>query len=81
MKKSDLGIAKKYLYIQSKIYNALLRNLIEPQIEKIHRNYQNGFRRNRSTTPHILTTRRILEGVRTKKPRGNNSICRLLQSL
>ena len=28
--------------------------------------YQNGFRRNRSTTSQILTIRRILEGVRAK---------------
>ena len=35
--------------------------------KKILRNNQNGFRRNRSTTIHILTIRRILEGVRAKK--------------
>ena len=48
--------------------NALLRNHIEPKIEKIIRKNQNGFRRNRSTTSQILTIRRILEGDRVKNP-------------
>ena len=52
--------------IAAKIYNALLRNRIVPQIDKILRKNQNGFRRNRSTTSQILTIRRILEGVRAK---------------
>ena len=52
-KKSDLGLAK--------IYNALLRNRIEPKIGKILRKNQNGFRRNRSTTSQILTIHRILK--------------------
>ena len=47
------------------VYNALLRNGIEPKIEKILKT-QNGFWRNRSTTSQILTIRRILEGVRAK---------------
>ena len=70
-KKGDLGLAKNYwditlTSIAAKIYNALLRNRIEPKIEKILRKNQNGFRRNRSTTSQILTILRILEGVRTK---------------
>ena len=69
-KKGDLGLAKNYLRITltsiaAKIYNALLRNRIEPKTENIRKN-QNGFRRNRSTTSQILTIRRILEGVRAK---------------
>ena len=52
--------------IIAKIYNALLRNRIEPKIDNILRKKQNGFRRNRSTTSQILTIRRILEGVRAK---------------
>ena len=48
------------------IYNALLRNRIEPKIDNILKKNQNGFRKNRSTTSQILTIRRILEGVRTK---------------
>ena len=70
-KKGDLGLAKNYrgitlTSIAAKIYNALLRNRILPQIDKILRKNKNGFRRNRSTTSQILTIRRILEGVRAK---------------
>ena len=70
-KKGDLGLAKNYrgitlTSVAAKIYNALLRNRIEPKIDNILRKNQNGFRRNRSTTSQILTIRRILEGVRTK---------------
>ena len=70
-KKGDLGLAKNYrgitlTSIAAKIYNALLWNRIVPQIDKILRKNQNGFRRNRSTTSQILTIRRILEGVRAK---------------
>ena len=70
-KKGDLGLAKNYrgitlTSIAAKIYNALLRNRIEPKIDNILRKNQNGFRRNRSTTSKILTIRRILEGVRAK---------------
>ena len=71
LKKGDLGLAKNYrgitlTSIAAKIYNALLRNRIEPKIDIILRKNQNGFRRNRSTTSQILTIRRILEGVRAK---------------
>ena len=70
-KKGDLGLAKNYrgitlTSIAAKIYNALLRNRIEPEIDNILRKNQNGFRRNRSTTSQILTIRRILEGVQAK---------------
>ena len=70
-KKGDLGLAKNYrgitlTSIAAKIYNAHLRNRIEPKIDNILRKNQNGFRRNRSTTSQILTIRRILEGVRAK---------------
>ena len=70
-KKGDLGLAKNYrgitlTSIAAKIYNALLRNRIEPKIGNILRKNQNGFRRNRSMTSQILTIRRILEGVRAK---------------
>ena len=70
-KKGDLGLVKNYrgitlTSIVAKIYNALLRNRIEPKIDNILRKNQNGFRRNRSTTSQILTIRRILEGVRAK---------------
>ena len=70
-KNGDLGLAKNYrgitlISITAKIYNALLRNRIEPKIDNILRKSQNGFRRNRSTSSQILTIRRILEGVRAK---------------
>ena len=66
-----LGLAKNYrgitlTSIAAKIYNALLRNRIEPKIDNILKKNQNSFRRNRSTTSQILTIRRILEGVRAK---------------
>ena len=65
-KKGDLGLAKNYrgitlISITAKIYNALIRNRIEPKIDNILRKNQNGFRRNRSTTSQILTIRRILQ--------------------
>ena len=70
-KKSDLGWAKNYrgitlTSIAAKIFNALLRNQIEPKIDNILRKNENGFRKNRSTTSQILTIRRILEGLRAK---------------
>ena len=82
-KKGDFGLAKNYrgitlTSIAAKIYNALLRNRIEPKIDNILRidsakimsinirKDKNGFRRNRSTTSQILTISRILEGVRAK---------------
>ena len=69
--KGDLGLAKNYqgitlTSIAAKIYNALLRNRIEPKIDNILRKNQNGFRKNRSTTSQMLTIRRILEGVQAK---------------
>ena len=85
-KKGDLRLAKNYrgitlTSIAAKIYNALLRNRIEPKIDNILRKNQNGFRRNRSTTLQILTIRIILEGVRAKKPTSDINICRLYQGL
>ena len=70
-KKGNFGFAKNYRGITltsgtAKMYNALLRNRIEPKIDNILRMNQNGFRRNRSTTSHIFTIRRILEGIRAK---------------
>ena len=70
-KKGDLEIVKNYrgitlTSIAAKIYNALQCNRIEPEIEKILRKNQNGFRRNQSTKSQILTIRRILEDVGAK---------------
>ena len=70
-KKGDLGLTSNYrgitlTAIAAKIYNAMLLNRIQPEIEKVLRRNQNGFRKERSTTGQILTVRRILEGVRAK---------------
>ena len=85
-KKGDLGLAKNYrgitlTSIAAKIYNALLRNRIEPKIDNILRKNQNGFRRNRSMTSQILTIRRILEGVRAKTYRLQYYLSTLPRSL
>ena len=70
-KKGDLGIIKNYrgitlTVITAKFYNALLLNHIRPEVKKVLRKNQNGFRRNRSTTSLIVTIRRIIEQVRAK---------------
>ena len=44
----------------------MILNRIRPEIDPILRKIQNGFRENRSTSGHILTIRRILEGVKSK---------------
>ena len=44
----------------------MILNRIQPEAEKKLRDNQNGFRKGRSTTSHILTLRRILEGARAK---------------
>ena len=63
-----LGIANyrgiTLIPIAAKIYNALLRNHIKPKIEKMLREKQNGFRRNRSTTSNFYYPRIL--GVRAK---------------
>ena len=44
----------------------MILNRIQPEVEKKLRDNQNGFRKGTSTTSHILTLRRILEGARAK---------------
>ena len=70
-KKGDLGRTKNYRYITltsraDMIDNALLVNHIKPEIEKIIRKNQKGFRRNQSTISQILTICWIMEGVYAK---------------
>ena len=70
-KKGDLGINNNYRAINftsitAKIYNAPLRNHIEPKIESILRKNLNGFRRNWSTLSQIFTIRRNQVSVRAK---------------
>ena len=64
LKKGDLGLAKNYHSSQNLQCPTTKPHV--PQIDKIQRKNQNGFRRNRSTTSQVLTIRRILEGVRAK---------------
>ena len=70
-KKGDLGLAVNYRGITltstaAKIYNAMLLNRLQPEVDKVLRKNQNGFRKNRSTVSQILTVRRIIEGVRSR---------------
>ena len=48
----------------AKKLNRMVFNRIQPAIEGVLRDTQNGFRERRSTTSHILALRRILEGAR-----------------
>ena len=68
-KKGDLGQTNNYRgitlnSIAAKIYNALLLNRIQREMEKILRRNQNGFRKGHLTVGQILTVRRIIEGVK-----------------
>ena len=80
-KMADLILAKNYqgitlTTIAANIYNALLRNSIEPKIENILRKNENGLRKNGSLTLQIYSWR-----CTCKKTGGNNIICRLHQGL
>ena len=52
--------------IATKIYNSMLLNRIQPEVDKVLRKNQTGFRKNRPTVGQILTVRRLIEGVRAK---------------
>lgn len=52
--------------VVTKVLNKMLLLRIRPEMEKVLRFSQNGFRPGRGTTPHILALRRLLEGVRAK---------------
>ena len=45
----------------AKTLNRMILNRLRPEVEKLLRDNQNGFRDSRSTTSHILTLRRVLE--------------------
>ena len=53
-------------YHIKKTLNRMLLNRIQPHLEKVLRDNQNGFRPGRSTTSHILALRRIIEGTKAK---------------
>ena len=68
-KKGDLRIPDNYRgialsQIAAKVYNRCILNRIRPVIDKVLRTNQNGFRKGRSTTSHILALRRIVEELR-----------------
>ena len=68
-KKGDLTIPDNYRGISlsqtaAKIYNRRLLNRIRPEVEKILRSNQNGFRPLRSTSSQILALRRLIEEIR-----------------
>ena len=70
-KKGDLSVTDNYMgitltCIAAKIYNTMIREIIQPDIDEILRPSQNGFRKNRSTVGQILTVRRIIEGIKEK---------------
>ena len=50
--------------IAANMTNKMTLNRIQPYIDPILRPNQNGFRSGRSTTSHILTLRRLFEGVK-----------------
>ena len=71
-KKGDLGQTSNYrgitlTSIAAKIYNSLLLNRIQPEMEKILRRNQNGFRKGHSTIGRILAVRRIIEGIKARQ--------------
>ena len=49
----------------AKIINKMLLNRIQPYIDPLLRPNQNGFRSGRSTMAHILTLRRLIEGIKS----------------
>ena len=50
-----------------KIFNKMILLRIRPEIEKVLRKNQNGFRPGRSTTTQVLSLRRLIEGITEKQ--------------
>ena len=70
-KKGNHRIIKNYrgitlTSIATNVYNVVLFNYIEPEIEKILWKNLNGFWRNLSTTSQVLTIHQIIAGVNAK---------------
>lgn len=52
--------------VVTKLMNKMILNRIRTELDPLLRKSQNGFRPGRSTTAHILSLRRIIEGVKAK---------------
>ena len=68
-KKGDLTKPDNYRGISlsqtaAKVYNRVILNRIRPELEKVLRPNQNGFRAGRSTSSQVLALRRIVEEMR-----------------
>ena len=71
-KKGDLGQPSNYRGISltstaAKIFNKMILLRIRPEVEKVLRKNQNGFRPGRNTTTQILSLRRLIEGIKEKQ--------------
>ena len=69
-KKGNLTITNNYrgislTQVASKIYNRCLLNHVRPVIDKVFWPDQNGFRKGRSTTSHILAPHRVVEELKS----------------
>ena len=69
-KKGDLSKCDNYrgialMSVLAKVYDKLLLHRIQPNIETLLRNSQNGFRPQRSTTQHILAMRLLINQCET----------------
>ena len=68
-KKGDLSSPSNHCGISlssivTKVINRMILNRIQPKVDPHLRSTENGFRPGRSTTAHILTLRRLIEGVK-----------------
>jgi len=68
-KKGDLTKVDNYrgislTQVAAKFYNRLILNRIRPEIDRILRFNQNGFRPSRSTSSQVLALRRLIEEVK-----------------
>ena len=53
--------------VGAKIYSRMLLDWLRPHTDPKLRNNQNGFRKGWSTFGQILTLRRLVEGIKSKK--------------
>ena len=71
-KKGDLSQTNNYRGISltpiaANVYNGMLLNRIQPEMEKLLRKNQNGFRKSYLTVSQIVTVRRIIKGIKAKQ--------------